>query len=135
MQADAKDNDLTPRQIKALGVLADGKSCTEAAKAAGVNAATVYRWITHDPAFGAALRRMEGDLLQTLGRRLALMGESVGKALEDGLDPKQTITVRLRAADIVLSRLLALAELAQVIQRVEALEAKLGAAGDETEPA
>jgi len=124
MNDSAIETDLTPKQLIALDASLSGKRASDAAHAAGVAPSTMYRWISGDEAFGAALRALEGTALQSLSRKLAGLGEAVGQALEDGLDAKQPVGIRLRAADVVLSRLLALAELTQVIARIEALEAR-----------
>jgi len=116
--------ELTPRQIAALRALSSGQSPADAARTAGVSLGTVYRWLNTDATFSAALQALEGAALRDLARRLGALGEAVGRALEDGLAPTQSIGTRLKAADIVLSRLLAMAEMAQVIRRLEALEAE-----------
>ena len=118
------ETELTPKQLIALDALLSGKRASDAAEAAGVSATSVYRWLNTDEAFAAAMRAFEATALQDLGRKLGTLGQAVGVALEDGLNPAQPIGIRLRAADTVLSRLLALAELTQVIARLEALEGK-----------
>ena len=118
------ETELTPKQLIALDALLSGKRASDAAQAAGVSATSVYRWLNTDATFAAAMRSFETTALQDLGRKLGTLGQAVGVALEDGLDAAQPIGIRLRAADCVLSRLLALAELTQVIARLEALEAK-----------
>lgn len=115
---------LSPKQLKALeSLLADG-NVTRAARAAGVAPKTVHAWLKL-PLFADELRRLEGQALQGLGRRLVSLGEASTKALEDALDPAQAITVRLRAAQIVCERGPVLAELSAVIGRLEALERRL----------
>jgi hypothetical protein len=49
-------------QRAALDHLARGKSVAEAAKAAGLNRGTVYRWLKEDPAFQAAYNRWLDEL-------------------------------------------------------------------------
>lgn len=114
---------LTPKQVRALEVYSTVGSVTAAAKAAAVTRKTFYLWLKL-PAFAAELRRLDGDALQNLGRRVLGLSEAAGKALEDALREDQSIGVRLRAADLVTQRAAALAELTQVIARLEALEAR-----------
>lgn len=116
------ENELSPRQRRALEVLCTGGKVAVAAKEAGVSRVTLSRW-QREPVFAAELRRLEGESLRALGRRLLGLGEKAGTALEDALGDDMPIGARLRAADLVTSRGPALAELTTLIERIEALEA------------
>ena len=113
---------LTSNQQAAIAELAAGGTVTAAAKAAGRSRKTVYTWLA-SPDFIAARRQAEGESLRQLGRRLLSLGEMACQALEAALGEDMPMSVRLRAADLVTSRGPALAELTQVIERLEALEA------------
>lgn len=112
---------LSPGQLRALEVLSVGGRVPAAAAAADVSRATVNRWL-HESTFAAELRRVEGELLRALGRRLLGLGEKAALALEDALNDYQPMGHRLRAADLVTSRGPQLAELTAVIERLEELE-------------
>lgn len=112
---------LTPKQRKALECYVLTGSATEAAAAAGVTRPTFYDWRSH-PAFVAELRKLDGDALQNLGRRIMGLTEAACKALEDALADTEPMPIRLRAAAIVTERGPALAELSALIERVNALE-------------
>ena len=118
------ENDLKPRQVAAIAALLATGKIPDASTAAGVSTKTVYAWLRQD-AFKAELRQAESDALRGLARRLAGLGESAADALKDALDSEQNIGVRLRAADLVLSRVPALFELVNLVDRLERLEARL----------
>lgn len=117
------ENPLRPRQVAAIAALLAHGKIPDAAAAAGVSTKTVYAWLK-TPDFSAALRAAEADALRGLSRRLAGLGEAAADALRDALDDKQPIGVRLRAADLVTQRGPALAELTDLVARLEALEAR-----------
>jgi hypothetical protein len=113
---------LTPKQRMALESYVLTGSATEAASAGGVSRLTFYTW-RELPAFVAELRRLDGDALQNLGRRVMALSGAACKALADALANDQPIGIRLRAAAIVTEKGPALAELSALIERVQALEA------------
>lgn len=115
---------LSVKQIQALECLSTGGRIAGAAAAAGVSETTVGRWV-RDPAFSAELRRLEGELLRGLGRRILALGEQAAAALQDALGDYQPMGHRLRAADLVTSRGPQLAELTAVIERLEDLERRV----------
>jgi hypothetical protein len=124
MQQDATGRGLTARHIQAIAELAGGASVPEAASTIGVHRATVHRW-TKDPAFVAELRRVEGEALRQLGRVLLSKTHKVSAALDRALDPEAPLSAQLRAAEIVTTKGLALAESGAMLERMEAIEAML----------
>lgn len=117
------ENPLRPRQTAAIAALLNTGKVTDAAAAGGVTTKTVYAWL-RQPDFSAALRAAEAEALRGLSRRLAGLGEAAANALQDALDEAQPIGIRLRAADLVTQRGPALAELTDIIARLEAVEAR-----------
>lgn len=117
------ENPLRPRQMAAIAALLNTGKVPDAAAAGGVSTKTIYAWL-REPAFATALRTAEADALRGLARRLAGLGEAAADALRDALKENQPIGVRLRAADLVTQRGPALAELTDLISRLEALEAR-----------
>jgi hypothetical protein len=120
----AKVTDLKPRQLKTVEALASCGDVTEAAQKAGVSRETVYRWL-RQPAFREAVDKATGEAVAELGRGLVALGEKAKRVLSETMDndnPSAAAT-RIRAADIVFSRLLQLRELVSLEERVAALEA------------
>lgn len=75
-------------QETALAALRAGSSFATAAREAGVNRATVYRWVQRDPGFRAAYNAWRGELAESANARLLKMTERavelIGEALEKG---------------------------------------------------
>jgi hypothetical protein len=97
-----------------------------AAAAVGVNRATIRRWRS-SPAFAAALREAETEAVGDVARRLARLSLSAVSVLEVLLEePDTPPALRLRAADLALSRLVAIREHVALEERIAALEAAAG---------
>jgi hypothetical protein len=83
-----ESDELKPDQQRAIALLAAGKSITESASTVGINRATIYRWLNHDPAFKAAYNQWQDHLQRTCHSQLLMMAEkataAVFKALETG---------------------------------------------------
>ena len=61
---------LTPQQRTAVEWLTAGESAADAALAAGVSRATVYRWMKTDPNFEAAYNAWQADVTATVKAQL-----------------------------------------------------------------
>lgn len=112
---------LTSKQYKAIEVLLTTGNITKAAEAAGVTAKTVHVWLKSEP-FRAEVQAGEALALESLSRSLVALGEDATQALHDAMSKTNPPGARVRAADIVLSRLLQLRELVELEQRIAALE-------------
>jgi len=121
MTENAKEKKLTPAQLKGIEALLTTGKVTEAARAAGVAPQTFYRW-RRQPHFREALREAETQAVASLSSALAVLGNKAAGALSDALDADD-VRLRVRAADIVLGRLLQLRELVELEERIERLEA------------
>jgi len=116
---------LTPRQRRALESLLVTGDVTAAAASASVTRQTVHRWLALD-VFKAALREGEAAKLESLSRALVRLGDKATQALEGALDDAAAQPgAKVRAADVVLGRLLQLRELVSLEQRVSDLEEAL----------
>ena len=113
---------LSPEQVIAIEALLTTGNKTSAARKAGVDRSTLYRWMAHDAAFRAALEDGTAAALQEFSRALVRLADKATAALEDALGKGQEIGIRLRAADIVTARMLAIREFVTFEQRLAALE-------------
>jgi hypothetical protein len=110
---------------RALAVLLANGDKTEAAKAAGVGVPTVYRWLRDHPPFQKAIDDATRQSLRSFSTVLVRLADKAAGALEDALAPEQQITTRLRAADIVTARLIAIRSLVDLEDRIAQLEQQL----------
>jgi phage terminase small subunit len=115
---------VTPRQLKAIETLLTTGDKTEAAKTAGVSRKTIYRWLKQD-AFKQALAEAEAEALDALSRELVALGSKATATLKGAMTGNTPAATKVRAADIVLARLLQLRELVTLETRVLALEQAL----------
>jgi len=113
---------LTPKQRKAIEALLTCGNVSSAALAAGVSRETIYRWAKKD-CFLEALRAGSRQALDDLSRLLLALGETaiatLKIAMEDDSIPAAT---KVRAADVVFSRLLQFRELVSLEERIDKLE-------------
>lgn len=80
---------LQQRHLKALRALAAGCSMQEAARAAGVNRSTVYRWLSEHPAVRAAYTAWKSATQASAHSRLLAMQDLAVEVLEEALAEKR----------------------------------------------
>ena len=114
---------VTIRQRRLIASLLSTGNSSEAVREAGISRTTFYRWL-RDPQFTAALREAESEALAEVQRRLLSLAEDAAGTLGDGLGAQSEVT-RLRAADLILGRLLQLRELIDLDRRVSDLESEV----------
>lgn len=120
------DGALTPKQRKAVEALVATGEVSAAAKEAGISRETLHRWLRQAP-FAQAVRDAEARALDDLSRRLVRMGRTAAATLAKSMsDASVPAATRVRAADVTLSRLLQLRELATLEARVVELERLAG---------
>jgi transposase-like protein len=117
---------LSAKQRKAVEALLTTGDVQAAAQQVGVSRDSLYRWMKQ-PLFIDALRAAEAQAIDDLSRILVRLGRTasgtLAKAMNDAATPMNT---RVRAADVVLNRLLQLRELATLEARVVELERSAG---------
>ena len=106
-----------------LAALIASGSIRAAAKSAGVAESTIRNRMA-DPDFRAKYDAMRGELLQEAAQGLTARLESatatMAEIMEDGQNPA---SVRVSAADAVLRHALRYVEAADILRRLDALEA------------
>jgi hypothetical protein len=121
---------LSPKQRKTLRSLLENGDVKAAAAAANVSRTTVYSWLA-DPVFAKLLHEAEAEALQEISRQLALTGaaavRTITALMEDSGAPP---SIRLRAADMILSHLLRLKEMSDIEARLSDLERRAGGGKD-----
>jgi len=120
----SKNDTLSPKKQRAIEVLTTSGNVTEAARAANVSRKTLYRWL-REPAFMEALEAVTQESLATLSRSLVRLGNLAAATLARAMVDNTAATgAKVRAADIVLARLLQLRELVSIESRLARLENK-----------
>ena len=115
---------LSRTKKRAVAALLATPKVDDAAKVAGVGERTLYRWLSEDQDFQAALASAEGVAIDTAARALVQIAGDAIDTLRGLLENEETTdSVRLRAAQSVLEHLLRLREAKNIEQRLARLEA------------
>jgi hypothetical protein len=114
---------LTPKQRRAIAALMTAPTIGEAAKTAKVGERSLYRWLK-EPAFMAELQAATRAAIDATVRRMATISVAATGTLASVMkDTDAPAGVRVRAADVILSRLPDWRELSALEERLAALEA------------
>ena len=113
---------LTAKQAAAIEVLLTGGNITQAAEAAGVTRAAVYRW-QELPQVKTAMAEAQNSALQRISRALVYQGDTAVKVLNEAMtNPEMPAALRIRAADIIISRIIDIKEMIDFEGRLAELE-------------
>lgn len=119
-------NNLTSNQVAALGALLAGRTVRAAAKVAGVDPATVHRWL-NEREFQSELQLGRRQLAEHALSQLQRITVSAVDTVEELLTDKgKPASVRLRAAQLVIESTLKWLELQDFAARLAALEERYG---------
>jgi len=119
------DQTLTHKQRACIAALTNGKMYSEAAMAAGVSPRTIARW-RELPHFEAALKAAGRRSITDATRQLTSgLGTAIAFLLDVIQNTKAPYSVRTRAALGLIDRQIRLVEMSDILERLEALEAKL----------
>jgi hypothetical protein len=111
---------------KLLLALACGATVDNAARAAGISPATAYRRLT-EPAFRQRLQQVRTDMVSRAAATLTAAGTEAVKTLLVLQQPAVPAAVRLGAARAVLEMGIKLREMADLEERLAALEQQIDA--------
>lgn len=110
------------RRARLLAALMDGGSVTEAAKRAGVSRTRAYE-LMGDQGFRDELNRLKREALDQACRRLQSGAAGCADALVSiATDEANSPQIRVNAASAALSNARAFTEVADISERLEALE-------------
>lgn len=112
---------LRPNQLKAIESILTTGNITKAAKAAGVERRTVYRWLKEDD-FSQALAAAEAEALRLAAAKMAGAVERAIDTLLDIMENSQSDKQRAGAAGKILSALPSIRLLGSIEQRLNELE-------------
>ncbi len=113
---------ITPRQARALVLMAQGLPLAEVCRQAMVSRETMYRWL-RQPHFKAAMDDATTAALDDLTRRLTALGAQAADTLANTMaDAQAPTSTKIQAARAVLENLLRLRELVGIENRLAELE-------------
>ncbi len=117
---------LTTKQKLAIAALLSERGVKEAAEKAGVGRETLHRWL-REPEFSEALKQAELKAIEGATRQLVGLSEQAIEVLRGILDESSIFHpavagVKVRAAGLVLDKLIALRQLFELEERIAALE-------------
>ena len=125
-----KERQLSAKQHTALAVLLEGGNKGEAATAASVTPKTVQRWTNEDVLFYDELQRRKSIAVNTSSTRLAgSLDLAVDVMRSIALDEEAPTTLRLRASNNLITHALRVMEMADIVTRLDELEAKVARNG------
>lgn len=105
MQHDLSFQKLTPKQKKAIPLLASGIAGKDVACAINCNPATVSQWINHDVAFQGTLNAFSEAGLREAQLKLESLASQAIDSLHGLLLDAQSEQVRLKAIELILTTL------------------------------
>jgi len=122
-----EENGLSPVQSKALAVLLESRTVTDAAEACGVSERTLRRWLADDDKFKAALAELQAAAFRVAVARMGrLMGKAMHQAEADLDGGGRTAS---RVALTLIRKMAGLAEFADLDARLTKLEGMVNREG------
>ncbi len=122
---DTSTNELTGKQSKVLCALVSGTSIESAAEGAGINPATIHRWMKDKP-FSDQYRAMRRDVVsQATAALQAACNDAVSTLRTIANDSKAPASSRVSAARAILDTSIKAIEIEDLALRIEALEGAL----------
>lgn len=115
---------ITTKQQKAITALLSERTAGAAAKKAGIAERTLYNWLA-DPAFRAALRSAEAEVLDTVTRRLGVGQALALDTLESLIQKAKHESTKLTACVSWLNMFIKYRDMQDIDERLTALEAAI----------
>lgn len=115
---------ITTKQQKAITALLSERTAGLAAKRAGIAERTLYNWLA-DPAFRAALRSAESEVLDTVTRRLSAGQTLALDTLEKLIQSARHESTKLTACVSWLNMFIKYRDIKDIDERLTALEAAI----------
>jgi transposase-like protein len=116
------------KKEQAIAALLSYRSVEEAARAVGISANTLLRWMK-EPEFEAVCREARRTVFsQAIGRLQDAAGAAATTVLKIMVDPNVPSGTRLRAAEVVLEQAAKAGEMEDIENRVATLERTAGLA-------
>jgi len=124
MQPDATKSGLTRKQESAISALLSESKLDDAAASAGVNRATLWRWLKDEEFQRAYMAARREAVRQAVARLQQTSGEAVDTLRDVMKDTAATPAARVSAAKAILEMSIKAIELEDMAERLAALESK-----------
>jgi len=120
-ESDENQNQLTPRQIKAVPYFAASSSIEAACKEADISRETYYKWL-RNPLFKSELDRLRNEIMDDAVNQLKATTVKAATTLSLLLDRDDNPSVQRAAANDILNHVGRFKELQELQERIEKLE-------------
>jgi predicted site-specific integrase-resolvase len=117
-----QENDLTPKQEKAIQALLTHPTMEEAAEAAGVNRVTLFRWLQQGEFQAAYTKARRESVRQAIARLQNRSGEAVEVLAEIMSDITNAPSARVSAAKAIIEYSIEAVEVEDLAERLAELE-------------
>ena len=115
------DTNLSPKQLKALPILASVINCSEACKQADISRDCYYEWLKQ-PLFKAELDKMRNELIQNPVMQLKVNASRAVSTLIKLTEREDSPNVQRAAANDLLKHLAKFQEMHELEDRISVLE-------------
>jgi hypothetical protein len=123
MSANAvQKSDLTPKQEKAIGALLSHQTIDEAAQAASINRATVFRWLQQKEFHAAYMQARRESVKHAIARLQNRTSEAVEVLAEIMSDITNAPSARVSAAKTIIDYSIKAVEVEDLAERLAELE-------------
>jgi hypothetical protein len=105
MRGSRSKTEATPQQKKLIGMILAGVSIKQASRELGIDESTGKRWM-RNPVVLEAYEKLKKSVEGTVFEQVQALGSKAVKALDDSLSPTELTQNRIKAAQMVLDRVL-----------------------------
>lgn len=123
---------MTPRQIKFMSELFTSSSISEAIKNTGISSATAYKWMREDDEFRRELQNRKTKALEEVSTQMQVgFSDAVEELLQIIRNNRISAQVKINAIDCLFRNAKPIMEEVDILNRLQAVEAKIQEEGEE----
>ena len=123
---------MTPRQIKFMSELFTSSSISEAIKNTGISSATAYKWMREDDEFRRELQNRKTKALEEVSTQMQVgFSDVVEELLQIIRNNRVSAQVKINAIDCLFRNAKPIMEEVDILNRLQAVEAKIQEEGEE----
>ena len=123
---------MTPKQIKFMSELFTSSSISEAIKNTGISSATAYKWMREDDEFRRELQNRKTKALEEVSTQMQVgFSDAVEELLQIIRNNRVSAQVKINAIDCLFRNAKPIMEEVDILNRLQAVEAKIQEEGEE----